>query len=168
MNIKDTPRAEGLNLIIRLSPSDLPEARRFIYQFKPGDYEIVKVKKRRSLDQNAYAWVLIDKIASSVGTDKIAVYREAIRNIAGNSDVVCVKTEAVEKLCKGWQGNGIGFLTETMPSKIEGCTNVILTYGSSTYDQKQMAALIDYVVEEATALGIEVLTPEEIERMKGQ
>ena len=35
-----------------------------INMLEPGEYEIVKAKKKRSLDANAYAWVLIDKIAA--------------------------------------------------------------------------------------------------------
>ena len=55
--------------------------------------------------------------------------------------------------------------TEIMASKIPGCTNVICYYGSSTYDTKQMARLIDLVVEDCKQQGIETLTPEELERM---
>ena len=157
-------RYEGGKLI--LSTLDAPEARKLVYGFKSGDYDLIKAKQRRSLDSNAYCWVLIDKIASSVGSDKITVYREAVRNIAGNTEIVCVKDEAVDKLRQGWEHNGMGWLTETMPSKITGCTNVILTYGSSTYDQRQMGALIDHIVDEAKGLDIEVMTPAEIERMK--
>lgn len=161
----DSVRKEGGNLII--STQD-PEAARFVYSFKPGDYDIAKAKKKRSLDSNAYCWVLIDKIAAAVRADKITVYREAIRNIAGNTEFVCVKDKAVDKLRTGWEHNGYGWLTDTMPSKIQGCTNVILTYGSSTYDQAQMSQLIDIVVEEAKSLGIETLTPAELERMKSE
>lgn len=167
MTITEKPRMEGLTLIIKVNPGDLSEARKFVYEHRPGEYQIVKAKKRRSLDSNAYCWILLDKIAASVGTDKITVYREAVRNIAGNTEIVCVKDEAVEKLRTGWEHNGIGWLTDTTPSKIPGCTNVILTYGSSTYDQSQMNALIDHVVDEAKQLGIDVLTPAELERLKG-
>jgi hypothetical protein len=38
--------------------------------------------------------------------------------------------------------------------------------GSHTYDTKEMSRLIDGVVEAAKELGIETLTPEQLERMK--
>lgn len=41
----------------------------------------------------------------------------------------------------------------------------ICYYGSSTYDTKQMARLIDLVVEDCKQQGIETLPPEELERM---
>lgn len=159
----DNARFECGKLIIETKD---PEARRFVYTFRPGEYEIKRAKKKRSLEANAYMWVLVDKIASAVGVDKVTVYREAIKNIAGNSEIVCVKQDAAEKLIKGWGHNGIGWIAETMPSKLEGCVNVVLYYGSSTYDTAQMSRLIDHIVDEAKQLGIETLTPAELERMK--
>jgi hypothetical protein len=76
-----------------------------------------------------------------------------------------VVDKAVDRLCQVWSRNGLGWQTETFPSKIEGCTNVILYYGSSSYDTEQMSALIDYLVQECKALGIETMPPEEIESL---
>lgn len=128
--------------------------------------EIKKYRARRSLDANAYCWVLIDKIAENQCVTKEEVYREAIRNIGGNSEIVCVRNNAVERLCDGWRRNGIGWQTETMPSKIVGCTNVILYYGSSVYDSKQMSLLLENLIQDCKALGIQTETPEMIARMK--
>lgn len=61
--------------------------------------------------------------------------------------------------------NGLGWQTDTIPSKLEGCTNVVLYYGSSTYDTEQMSRLIDIVVQDCKALGIETKTPDEIANM---
>jgi hypothetical protein len=127
--------------------------------------EIKPYRAKRSLDSNAYAWVLIDKLAEKLNYTKIDVYREYIKHIGGNSETVCVKTEAVERLCKGWNSNGIGWITETFPSRLEGCTNVILYYGSSTYDTAQMSRLIDHIVQDCKTFGIETATPDEIARM---
>lgn len=127
--------------------------------------EIKKYRKKRSLDANAYAWVLMDKLAEKTGVTKTEIYRSYIKEIGGNSDVVCVKNEALEKLCDGWQHNGIGWQTDTMPSKLDGCTNVILYYGSSTYDTAQMKRLIDNIVQDCKEQGIETATPAEIADM---
>lgn len=128
--------------------------------------EIKKYRKKRSLDANAYAWVLIDKIAENQCVSKEEVYREAIRSIGGNSEIVCVKNEAVERLCDGWRRNGIGWQTDTFQSKIDGCTNVILYYGSSVYDSLQMHLLLENLIQDCKALGIQTETPEAIEKMK--
>lgn len=123
-------------------------------------------RERRSLDANAYCWVLLDKLAEKLSLPKTEIYRRFIREIGGNSETVCVLEKAADKLCDGWEHNGIGWQTERIPSKIEGCVNVILYYGSSTYDSKQMSRLIDMVVDECKDHGIETLTPMELERLK--
>lgn len=128
--------------------------------------EVKPFKARRSLDANAYCWVLIDKIAENQGVSKEEVYRESIKNIGGNSEIVCVKNEAVDRLCEGWRRNGIGWQTDTFPSKIDGCTNVILYYGSSVYDSKQMSLLLDNIIQDCNALGIQTETPEMIAKIK--
>jgi hypothetical protein len=147
-----------------LTTSD-PEARRFAYEFESGEYTVKKAKKRRSLDSNAYAWVLLDKLSERLNISKEELYREYIRNIGGVSETVCVKENAVDKLREAWQGRGLGWQTETFPSKIEGCTNVILYYGSSTYDSSQMKRLLDLIRQDCAEQGIEYATPDEIARM---
>ncbi len=130
------------------------------------DIQIKKFRKHRTLDANAYAWVLIDKLAAKLKMPKADVYRELIRNIGGVSQTVCVKSEAVESLRTGWARNGLGWFSEEFPSKLEGCTNVILYFGSSSYDTAQMSSLIDLLIEDCKAQGIETATPDEIARYK--
>lgn len=127
--------------------------------------KISKYRQKRSLDANAYCFALIDKLAAKLNITKEEIYRNAIKEIGGVSEIVCVKNEAVEKLRFGWSRNGLGWQTDTMPSKIDGCTNVILYYGSSSYDTFQMSRLINNIVEDCKAQGIETRTPQEIESM---
>lgn len=129
------------------------------------DVEIKKHRNHRSLDANAYAWVLIGKLAEALRIDRADVYKQAIRSIGGVSTIVCVPDKALEALQNGWKTKGMGWQTETMPSKLEGCTNVVLYYGSSTYDTKQMSLLIDHLVQDAKEQGIETMPPAELERM---
>ena len=129
--------------------------------------KVTKQKKKRSLDSNAYFWILVDKLSQKMNLPKDDIYRNAIRNIGGVSEIVCVRNEAVDKLCSGWSKNGLGWQTDTMPSKIAGCTNVVLYYGSSTYNQEQMTRLIDNIVQDCKAVGIETLSPIELARLTG-
>lgn len=119
--------------------------------------------KRRSLDANALAWVLIDKLAQRLRISKAEVYRQTIRDIGGVSFTVCVPEKAVASLCDKWETNGLGWQAEAFASKIEGCRNVTLYYGSSTYDSEQMSQLIDHLMQDCEALGIPTATPEQIE-----
>lgn len=134
---------------------------------KDIDVQIKRFRERRSKDANAYAWVLMDKIAEVMRIGKADVYRSAIREIGGVSEIVCVINDAVEHLINGWSKQGLGWQTDTLPSKIDGCTNVVLYFGSSTYDTKQMSSLIDKLVQDAKALGIETMTPDELEQLEG-
>ena len=134
---------------------------------KPYVIEAKPERKRRSLDANAYLWVLLDHLSAALRTPKIELYRRLIPDIGGNCQVVCVQDKAVDKLRDGWEHNGLGWLTDTTPSKLEGCTNVILYYGSSTYDTAQMSRLIDMVISECKAQGIETMRPEELSRLEG-
>lgn len=124
--------------------------------------KIGKYRERRSNDANAYCWVLIGKLAEKLNIPRDEIYRDAIKQVGGNYEIVCVRKEAVDKLCEGWRKNGIGWQTDTMPSKIEGCTNVVLYYGSSTYDTAQMSRLINIVVDACREQNIETRTPDEI------
>jgi hypothetical protein len=129
--------------------------------------KIAKATKRRSLDANAYCFVLIGKIAEKTNVPKEEVYRKAIKEIGGNYDVVCVQDKAVEALCESWRKMGLGWQAETFPSKLDGCTNVTLYYGSSTYDVSTMSRLIDNIVQDCKALGIETKSSEELESLLG-
>ena len=137
-----------------------PEAVRFALAFKgEGDYTLSPAKKRRSLDANAYAWVLIDKLADELRMSKVDVYRSAIRDIGGVSEVVRVHADGYETLRRCWERHGVGWQVEQMPCRDSGYVNAIMYYGSSAYDTRQMSALIDHLVQDCTALGIETMPP---------
>ena len=131
---------------------------------KDKDCEITvkRYRKKRSNEANAYCWVLIDKIARKKRITKTEVYRNAIRDIGGVSDTISIRTIALNRLQKEWSGRGIGWQVEDIGSQIPGWTNVILYYGSSSYDTDQMSQLIDSLIQDAQALGIETKPQEEI------
>ena len=89
--------------------------------------ELKKYKKKRSLDANAYMWVLVSKIQEKLNISKEDIYRDAIKNI-GVYEVIPVKDEAVERFVEAWKHNGLGWICETTKSKLEGFTNVIAYY----------------------------------------
>ena len=142
-----------------------PEAWRWLYGFKPGEYEIKVKRKKRSLDANAYAWVLLDKIAEAVRLPVEEVYRKELSEIGGASEVVCVVERALPRLNALWTQKGLGWVTEPFHSKVPGCVNVRLHYGSSAFDTKQMSVFIDHLIEEARALGIETRPEAEVKSM---
>lgn len=126
---------------------------------------VKKYRRKRSLDANAYAWVLIDKIAAKTGRTKYDIYRDEIKRIGGVSEVICVRDAAVDRLRQTWSKNGMGWQTEVFDSEVEGFKNMILYYGSSSYDSLQMSILIDRLVQDAQSLGIETMPPEQLESL---
>lgn len=142
------------NDVIKYVLSATPEK-----QFEVKDY-----KEKRSLDVNAYMWVLISKIQEVISIPKEDIYRDLIKTI-GVYEVVPIKNEAVNKFCEAWKHNGLGWITETTKSKLEGYTNVLAYYGSSTYDKQQMNRLIEELLQECRQLDIETKSEVEIKSL---
>ncbi len=147
-----------------------PMARQFVKEMQQGctyDAEIKLHRNKRSLDANAYAWVLMSKLADVLQKKKEDIYRELITGIGDNFEIVAVQTEAADKFIEGWKHNGIGWVCEkTGSSAMDGYENIIAYYGSSTYNTKQMSRLIDLIVQECHIQGIETATPQELARYK--
>lgn len=130
-------------------------------QDKTKKYEVKEVKKKRSLDSNAYAWVLLGKLQEKLHMPKEDIYRKLIKEI-GSYEVIPVKNEAVERFRQAWSKNGLGWITETTKSKLEGFTNVIAYYGSSSYNTSEMSRLIELIVQECKQQEIETMTQNEL------
>lgn len=122
-----------------------------------------KYRQKRSLDANAYCWVLITKIAEMLNSSKEEIYEDMLQKygyIYQDDDgyiTVTVKADVdMNKITGHWKflkGNG-------------KFNSYLMIKGSSEYDSAEMAKFIDRIVEEAKDLGIETMTPAELERMK--
>ena len=132
--------------------------------FKPtNEYEIKPYRERRSLSANAYAWKLADMLADKLHTTKEEIYRIAISHV-GVFDEFTVSDENAAKRFKSiWHNNGVGWLTKTINE-----TTIQAYYGSSTYDTKEMARLIDFLQEECRIQNIEVRPKWEVDAMLEQ
>lgn len=159
---------DGLWLCLRVHNRAM--ARRFTLDMQQGrvyDAEIKLHREKRSLDANAYAWVLIGKLAAAVALPKETVYRELIRGIGDNFEVLPVRRDAADKFVAAWQKNGLGWVCDrTGTSKLHGYENIIAYYGSSVYDTAQMSRLIDLLVQECCEQEIETKTPAELALLK--
>ena len=106
--LKDLTRSRDGNYLITVStPENFSELFDALAD-KEIIFEVKEARKHRSLSANAYAWVLIDKIAEKTGIKKSEVYKNAIREIGGVSDTICVMDKAVDRLREGWAKNGLG------------------------------------------------------------
>ena len=129
---------------------------------------LVRFRKKRSLDANAYFWVLADKLSAKLRISKEDVYRQYIKDVSDNYYYLCLKSDAAKAFCEDWESNGIGWVTDTFDSKSEGCTNIFAYYGSSRYDTAQMSRLLDLIIHDCESQGISTITPRELELLKSE
>lgn len=126
------------------------------------DIDVRKHRKKRSLDANAYCWVLCTKIAEKVKSSKDEVYESMIKQYGtldmedGQYIVITMKSYIPEKALGGhW----------LMYTEKDGFTSYLKIKGSSEYTTGEMSKFLEGIVYEAKELGIETMTPQEIERM---
>ena len=124
---------------------------------------VKQYREKRSLDSNAYAWVLMQKIAEAIHSDKWSVYLEMLEKYSRAFTHIIVRPDVVDRVKEEWRTvRNLGEIT------VNGQTGIQLQcyFGSSTFDTKEMSVFIDGLIEECRQLEIETLPPNEIERMK--
>ena len=157
---EDFKKSDGIRIIAMFSA--------YLDSLEDGKEYTIEVKEhkhKRSLSANNYAWKLLDDLAVKLNMSKTDIYKAYIREIGGNSEVVCCIDKAVDDLCKAWESRGIGWITEREPSKLKGCTNLRLYYGSSVYDTAQMSRLINLIVQDCKTYGVPTWDEEELQRL---
>lgn len=128
--------------------------------------DIKKHREKRSLNANAYCWVLIEKIAEKMKLSKEDIYRRMLADYGtiavdseGKKVIFSVKANIdVSKYFKYYK-----FLGD---SKDKQYKHYYVIKGSSEYDTEEMKRFIDGIVQDCEMLGIETMTPEEIARLK--
>ena len=137
---------------------------------KPFILSLDQQKKRRSLNANAYFHVLVGKIAeaqkppiSKARAKNILLGRYGQRELTDTGPLlISVRSDIdmMEKEDLHCVPVGYGKVKNTE------FTHYALVRGSHTYDNREMSILIDGTIEDAKELGVETLSPAEIERMK--
>lgn len=144
---------------------EVARLKEIIVKGKELQVDIKQYRAKRSLDANAYCFVLCQKIAEVIKNTKEFVYKTAIREV-GQFEIVPIKNEAVERWIESWNSKGLGWFAEVLEdSKLEGYKKVISYYGSSVYNAKEMNILLEEIIRNAKELDIETMTPKEIESM---
>lgn len=123
-------------------------------------FEVREYKQKRSLTQNAYFWVLVNEIANVTRQSKDEIHLQMLKEY-GQNQVISVQSNIdISKFIKYFEEIGHG--------RVNGkdFTHYRVFEGSSEMDSREMAILLDGVVQEAEQLGIPTLTPAEIARLK--
>ena len=150
----------------------------FLSKVKDGEYEVKPYHEKRSLSANGYYWALVDKIAQEMNSRKDTalskddIHRQMLHDYGTweyNTDgspkwVILPKNEPLPK--DGYfydMGADVTVKGENSGDEI-GHAYIIIR-GSHTYNSKEMSTLLNGVIQEAQSLGIETMTPAEIEEM---
>ena len=123
-------------------------------------------RKKRSLDANAYFHVLVGKIADVLTISKakaknVLICKYGQPEYLPDGNIFYYQSNAPEEYM--WEQETI----HAMPVRYDGKLTVYKIYrGSHTYDTKEMSVLIDGTVADAKELGIDTITPAELQEMK--
>lgn len=124
------------------------------------EYELKEYKEKRSLDANAYYWKMISEMAGILRTSKEELHLKMLKEYGETYSMLIPADKKIKGLVKYYE----------VESVIKRGDKKFVSYKaylpSSEMDTKQMSILIDGVVSEAKELGIETLTPSQIEEIK--
>ena len=123
-------------------------------------YEVKEVRKRRSMTQNAYYWSMLNQLARKLGMPDSEVHLNMLREY-GSCDVMDVSMHVplgdyfryYDVIGVDWEGG-------------EERRIVKVYKGSSLMDSAEFSHLVNGMREECEAQGIDVMTPEEIARLR--
>lgn len=114
----------------------------------------------RSFRANRYCWKLINEIANVTRASKEEVYIEMLKRYGQNEVTSVLSQIDVSKHFKYYEEIGRGI------DNGEEYTHYRVYKGSSEYNKREMAILIDGVVSECMELGISTLTPAQLKSIK--
>ena len=161
----DTDRPElVLTLILprRQAQVDAGALREVLARGKLLSVDVKQHRERRSLDVNAYLWVILSQMAAALNTTKDELYIEMLDRYGVFTHLI-VKPEVASRVKQEWRT-----VRELGEVTVNGKTGIQLQvyFGSSSYNTKEFSVLLDGVISEAHEIGIETLPPDEVESMK--
>lgn len=126
--------------------------------------EVKKYRKKRSLNANSYFWQLLQELCELVELDTIEEYKRRVKEL-GIFRQFKIETENIKTFEKMWTSQGKAWFCEIVDTTyVEDTEFKIINayYGSSSFNSKQMARLIDGVVQDCKVYNIETKPQEEI------
>lgn len=131
-------------------------------QDKELSVKVVPFRQKRSLSQNAYMWSLVNELSIKLNRPREEIYKSYIKDY-GVYEIVAVNNKAVDRLVSNWCKNGLGWFSNILgESSIKEVTKIMLYYGSSTYNSKEMTRLLDAIIEDCKLYNIDTMTMSDI------
>lgn len=137
-------------------------------------YDVVPHRQKRSLNQNAYYWQLLSKVADKLRISKSKLHNDMLRHFGQRMEVdgkpVVVYLPDTEEAENTAMESDTVHLKQTS-STLEGNNGItyrayVMMRGSHDYSVAEMTVLVDGIVQEARQLDIETLTYAELEHMR--
>lgn len=152
---------DGVGKVTFSAPTVKLKALSALKENKDYVVEIKEYRQKRSLNANAFFWVLVGQIADKLQTSPEEVYLSLLSDY-GTYTFLIVKPNLVDRVKAEWRT-----VEELGEVNVNGSKGVQLKcyFGSSTYNTKEMSRLIEGTVYEAKELDIDTRTPEEIALM---
>ena len=117
-------------------------------------------KKKRSLTQNAYYWVMLNKLAAKLRMPDSELHKNMLRDY-GVCDVFSILDSIpIDGYFKYYDVIGHGYVNGRRFKHVK------VYKGSSQMSSAEFARLIDGMREECVLQGIDVMTPQEIAEMR--
>ena len=165
--IRDLIQTIGRTLIsleIEAKAADLES-----FMGKDLSVEIKPYREHRSLSQNSYYWTLITQVAAEVRMTTARLHNILLREhprywMASDSLVPVTLPDTDEAENRVLEDEKL-HLIPTSQSDGEKRKYYLLR-GSHTYDTAEMSVLLDDLIDRAKDLGINTLTPDELEKMR--
>lgn len=126
--------------------------------------EVKTYRHKRSLNANSYFWLILSEMAAILHTTKDELYLVMLERYGVYTHLI-VKPNVVERVKEEWRT--VRELGEVIVNGAKG-VQLQCYFGSSSYDSKEMAILIDGVVQEAKELGINTMPSDELARIKSE
>lgn len=126
--------------------------------------DIKKWRKKRSLDANNYFWELLQKVCNYKDINTIEDYKRRVKEL-GIFKQFKIMAQDVKTFEKIWTDRGTAWFCEIVDTDYIGNIEFRIInayYGSSSYNSKQMSRLIDNLVQDCKAVGIETKPQAEI------
>ncbi len=127
-----------------------------------GTYEVseAKSKKPRSLTQNAYYWVMLNKLAAKLRMPDSEVHMNMLRDYGVHDVFSILEDVPIDGYFRYYDVIGTGVANGRR------FKHVRVYKGSSQMNSQEFSRLIDGMREECMLQGIDVATPQEIAEMR--
>lgn len=129
--------------------------------------ELKKYREKRSINANNYFWKLLQELCDLADIETIEEYKRRVKQL-GIFKRLKIMAQDVKTVEKIWTDRGIAWFCEIADTEYIGDTEFKIInayYGSSSFNTKQMSRLINDLVQDCQAYGIETKSPAEIKSL---